>query len=93
MAWILRGPGRRCCFGLLGPNGSPGKSTTIHMLSTLVRPDQGRAWVAGRDVARAAVAVRGALGLVFQEPALDRTLTMFENLRTWPERCTACRAG
>jgi ABC-2 type transport system ATP-binding protein len=67
-------------FGLLGPNGS-GKTTTIHMLSTLVRPSAGSALVAGHDVVRDPVAVRGSIGLVFQESALDRTLSVAENLR------------
>lgn len=67
-------------FGLLGPNGS-GKTTTIHMLATLVRPTRGTAQVAGHDVARAPVQVRKAIGLVFQESALDRTLSVAENLR------------
>ncbi len=67
-------------FGLLGPNGS-GKTTTIHMLATLIRPNQGSATVAGFDVVRAAVRVRESIGLVFQESALDRTLTVAENLR------------
>jgi ABC-2 type transport system ATP-binding protein len=67
-------------FGLLGPNGS-GKTTTIHMLSTLVHPSAGTALVAGHDVVRDPVAVRGSIGLVFQESALDRTLSVSENLR------------
>ena len=67
-------------LGLLGPNGS-GKTTTIHMLSTLVRPSAGTALVAGHDVVRNPVAVRGAIGLVFQESALDRTLSVAQNLR------------
>jgi len=67
-------------FGLLGPNGS-GKTTTIHMLTTLARPTQGQAFVAGHDVRREGVAVRREIGLVFQESALDRTLTVAENLR------------
>jgi ABC-2 type transport system ATP-binding protein len=67
-------------FGLLGPNGS-GKTTTLHMLATLIRPSAGSAAVAGFDVARAPVEVRGAIGLVFQESALDRTLTVAQNLR------------
>jgi len=67
-------------FGLLGPNGS-GKTTTIHMLSTLVRPSDGSALVAGRDVIRDPVAVRAAIGLVFQDSALDRTLSVQQNLR------------
>jgi len=67
-------------FGLLGPNGS-GKTSTIHMLSTLLRPSTGRAWVAGHAVSQDPLAVRGAIGVVFQEPALDRTLSVWENLR------------
>jgi ABC-2 type transport system ATP-binding protein len=67
-------------FGLLGPNGS-GKTTTIHMLSTLLRPSTGEATVAGYDTRRTPVAVRGAIGVVFQDSALDRTLSVAENLR------------
>jgi ABC-2 type transport system ATP-binding protein len=67
-------------FGLLGPNGA-GKTTTVHMLATLIRPTAGTATVAGFDVRREPVRVRGAIGLVFQESALDRTLTVAENLR------------
>lgn len=67
-------------FGLLGPNGS-GKTSTIHMLSTLIRPSGGRAAVAGHDVVKHSVQVRSSIGLVFQESALDRSLSVTENLR------------
>ncbi len=67
-------------FGLLGPNGS-GKTSTIHMLSTLIRPSAGTALVGGHDVLRDPVKVRRAIGVVFQESALDRTLSVAENLR------------
>jgi ABC-2 type transport system ATP-binding protein len=67
-------------FGLLGPNGS-GKTTTLHMLATLIRPSAGSATVAGFDVVREPVSVRAAIGLVFQESALDRTLSVAQNLR------------
>jgi ABC-2 type transport system ATP-binding protein len=67
-------------FGLLGPNGS-GKSSTLHMLSTLVAPSGGAATVAGRDVARDPTGVRAAIGLVFQDSALDRSLSIAQNLR------------
>jgi ABC-2 type transport system ATP-binding protein len=66
-------------FALLGPNGA-GKTTTLHMLTTLVRPSQGRASVAGHDVVNEAAAVRRNLGMVFQDPALDDRLTARENL-------------
>ncbi len=67
-------------FGLLGPNGS-GKTTTIHMLATLVKPSSGSVRIGDVDVARYPVRARRQIGLVFQEPALDRTLTVAENLR------------
>jgi ABC-2 type transport system ATP-binding protein len=67
-------------FGLLGPNGS-GKTTTIHMLATLIRPTSGSAEVAGFETRRNAVRAREKIGIVFQESALDRTLTVAENLR------------
>src|SRR5215471_8117482 len=67
-------------FGLLGPNGS-GKTTTIHMLSTLIRPNAGDAEVAGYDIRTDPVAVRASIGVVFQDSALDRTLSVAENLR------------
>ncbi len=66
-------------FGFLGPNGA-GKSTTIQMLSTLLPPTAGRAWLAGHDVAREQVKVRQSIGLVFQDPSLDSNLTANENL-------------
>lgn len=67
-------------FGLLGPNGS-GKSTLFRILSTLLPPGSGTARVGGHDVVRAATAVRHAIGVVFQSPALDPQLTVEENLR------------
>src|SRR6267378_4900999 len=51
-------------FGLLGPNGS-GKTTTIHMLATLIQPNAGSAQVAGFDIGRNAVKAREAI-LFFQ---------------------------
>ena len=71
--------GRGEFFALLGPNGA-GKTTTIHMLTTLVRPTTGRASVLGHDVELEPDAVRRALGMVFQDPAVDDRLTATENL-------------
>ena len=66
-------------FGLLGPNGA-GKSTTIGMLTTLVAPTGGKAWVAGHDVTKDTVAVKRRIGVVTQNNTLDMQLTVAENL-------------
>ena len=66
-------------FGLLGPNGA-GKSTTVKILTTLSRPDAGRARVAGIDVLVAPDRVRRAIGLVSQKPSSDPMATGRENL-------------
>ena len=66
-------------FALLGPNGA-GKTTLIKMLTTLLKPTSGTAKVAGFDVRTDKKRVRESIGIVFQEPALDRRLTGRENL-------------
>ena len=68
-------------FGLLGPNGG-GKSTLFRILSTMMVPSEGRAEVAGHDVAREPAAVRRSIGVVFQTQSLDKALTVAENLRS-----------
>ena len=64
---------------LLGPNGA-GKTTTVRMLATLLRPDGGRAWVAGHDVVTEAGRVRDLISLTGQFAALDKNLTARENI-------------
>jgi len=66
--------------GLLGPNGA-GKTTLVKVLATLLRPDEGRAEVFGRDVVTEAGAVRELIGLTGQFAAVDELLTGRENLR------------
>src|SRR5579859_4465564 len=66
-------------LGLLGPNGS-GKTTTVSILSTALRPDAGRAAVCGLDVVADAPAVRGVIGFAGQFAAVDPNLTGRENL-------------
>jgi len=66
-------------FGLLGPNGA-GKSTMIKMLTTLLPPTAGRAWVAGFDVTSQAGVVRRHIGYVPQALSADGALTGYENL-------------
>jgi len=56
-------PGEVVAF--LGPNGA-GKSTTLRMLTTLLAPSDGQATVAGHDIARDPVAVRGRIGHIGQ---------------------------
>jgi ABC-2 type transport system ATP-binding protein len=67
-------------LGLLGPNGS-GKTTTVSILATALRPDAGRATVAGLDVVTEAAQVRRVIGLAGQFAAVDPNLTGRENLR------------
>jgi ABC-2 type transport system ATP-binding protein len=66
-------------LGVLGPNGA-GKTTAVRILTTLLKPDRGRAEVDGLDVVKNPAAVRARLGLTGQNAALDETLTGFENL-------------
>ncbi len=65
--------------GLLGPNGA-GKTTTLLLLATLLAPTRGWARLFGLDLRRDRARVRQRLGLVFQEPSVDRLLTVRENL-------------
>ncbi|MGH2636982.1 MAG: ATP-binding cassette domain-containing protein [Actinomycetota bacterium] len=67
-------------FGMLGPNGA-GKSTTVKILTTLSRPDEGSARVAGFDVLEQPNEVRRAIGVVGQRSGVDREATGRENLR------------
>jgi ABC-2 type transport system ATP-binding protein len=67
-------------LGLLGPNGA-GKTTAVRILTTILRPDGGRAEVLGLDVAHLPQAVRENIGLAGQYAAVDENLTGRENLR------------
>lgn len=67
-------------FGLLGPNGS-GKTTMFRILSTLMVPIGGRAFIFGRDAAREPHELRREIGVVFQSQSIDLKLTATENLR------------
>ncbi|GAA4551348.1 ATP-binding cassette domain-containing protein [Amycolatopsis samaneae] len=65
--------------GVLGPNGA-GKTTAVRILATLLRPDGGRAEVAGYDVVKDPVRVRSMIGLTGQYASVDEDLSGTENL-------------
>jgi ABC-2 type transport system ATP-binding protein len=67
-------------FGFLGPNGA-GKSTTINMLSTILTPTSGEAFVNDFNILSQRDDVRKSIGLVFQDSSLDDRLTAEENLK------------
>jgi ABC-2 type transport system ATP-binding protein len=66
-------------LGLLGPNGA-GKTTAVKIFTTLVRPDSGRARVAGHDVVSEGMAVRRSIGVTAQDATVDEALTGRQNL-------------
>jgi ABC-2 type transport system ATP-binding protein len=70
---------RGTVLGVLGPNGA-GKTTAVRILTTLLRPDGGRAEVEGHDVVREPAAVRRSIGLSGQSAAIQEELTGRENL-------------
>ena len=67
--------------GLLGPNGA-GKTTTFYMIVGLVRPQQGRVFLDGKDITRMPMyrRARAGIGYLAQEPSVFRELTVEENL-------------
>lgn len=68
-------------FGFLGVNGA-GKSTTINMLCTVLRPTDGQAYICGRELGKDDEDIRKSIGVVYQNNCLDDKLTVKENLLT-----------
>ncbi len=66
-------------FALLGPNGA-GKTTAVRILTTLSRPDAGRATVAGIDVLAQPARIRSVIGVVSQHSGAVSPLTGYENV-------------
>jgi ABC-2 type transport system ATP-binding protein len=68
------------CFTILsGPNGS-GKSTLFRILCGLARPSRGRVTIGDRDLLADPASARALMGVVFQSPAVDKHLSVQENL-------------
>jgi multidrug/hemolysin transport system ATP-binding protein len=71
--------GEGSLFAFLGTNGA-GKSTTIEILCTLLRPDAGHVMIDGLELGKDDDAIRSRIGIVFQDSVLDPLLTVKENL-------------
>lgn len=67
-------------FAFLGPNGA-GKTTTISILTTTLSRTSGTVTIAGYDLEKEAKLVRENIGIIFQKPSLDLTLSAEENIR------------
>jgi ABC-2 type transport system ATP-binding protein len=81
--WAIRGMDlevlRGEVLGLLGPNGA-GKTTTVRLLTALIAPSEGRAWVDGLDVMEHAEEVRARVGILTETPGLYEKLSATANL-------------
>ncbi len=71
-------------FGMLGPNGS-GKTTSLRVLATLIRPTTGAAAIRGLDVVEEAMDVRRIIGVMPEKPSLYERLTIRDNLVFWAD--------
>jgi len=71
-------------FGLLGPNGA-GKTTTIRMLSALIAPTSGEAWVAGFQVGKQNQEIRRNVGILTEAPGMYDQLSAERNLSFYGE--------
>ncbi|MGC3939772.1 ABC transporter ATP-binding protein [Roseobacter sp. EG26] len=70
-------PGKFCA--LLGPNGA-GKSTLVALLTRLLVPPKGEISIAGEDLCISPRKALGKLGVVFQQPTVDLSLSVRQNL-------------
>jgi ABC-2 type transport system ATP-binding protein len=80
--WLEIAPGE--LFGFLGPNGA-GKTTTIRMLTGLIGPSSGRAWVAGHLLGEDDTELRRQVGILTEAPGLYDTLSAERNLTFFAE--------
>ncbi|MGH2619428.1 MAG: ABC transporter ATP-binding protein [Anaerolineales bacterium] len=80
--WLEIAPGE--LFGFLGPNGA-GKTTTIRMLTGLIGPTSGQAWVAGLQLGQDDTELRRQVGILTEAPGLYDTLSAERNLAFFAE--------
>ena len=71
-------------FGFLGPNGA-GKTTSVRLLTTLIAPTAGSAWVNGLEVGKDDEKIRGSVGILTESPGLYERLSAFYNLQLFAE--------
>jgi ABC-2 type transport system ATP-binding protein len=71
-------------FGLVGPDGA-GKTTVMRLLTSIMEPTSGEAWVAGHSVVREAEAVKEQIGYMSQRFGLYPDLTVMENLEFYAD--------
>ena len=79
-------------FGLVGSDGA-GKTTTIRMLTGIMDPDDGEAWVNGRQTVREAEAIKGEIGYMSQRFGLYPDLTVLENIHFYADIYSLTRRG
>ena len=68
-------------FAFLGVNGA-GKSTTINIISGILKKDGGKVCVCGEDIDSHPERVKGKIGIVFQNSVLDKRLSAYDNLKS-----------
>ncbi|WP_066713588.1 ABC transporter ATP-binding protein [Clostridium sp. Marseille-P299] len=69
-------------FGIIGENGA-GKSTTLSMIATLIKPEEGSILFEGKDIVKHPKVIRQSLGYVPQDIALYESLTGYDNILFW----------
>lgn len=79
-------------FGLVGPDGA-GKTTTMRLLTSIMEPSSGDAWVAGHHVVREAEAVKEEIGYMSQRFGLYPDLTVMENIDFYADIYSVPRRG
>lgn len=71
-------------FGFLGPNGA-GKTTTVRMLSTLIGPTSGRAWVNNFEIGKQDQSIRASVGILTEQPGMYDRLSAEKNLTIYAQ--------